>query len=161
MISDIVPLGERVFSSADVSRLAGVSLRQLQWWDERKLVPARMEEHRRVYLTHQVLEILAVAALRRKGVSLQKTRRLLRLLRRELDGIDGGLWSGNAQAYLVTDASSLAVTGDAEQALSRIARAAKPMYVVSLGDEIRHIVFDQGRQRHRTSQLRLFEDADA
>ena len=49
MFTDKGPLGERVFLSADVARLAGISLRQLQWWDERKLVSPRQEGHRRVY----------------------------------------------------------------------------------------------------------------
>src|SRR5262249_25057524 len=59
-------LGERVFLSADVSRMARVSLRQLQWWDERKVVSPRKEDHRRAYLPEQVLESLTVAALRQK-----------------------------------------------------------------------------------------------
>ena len=84
MFTDQGPLGEPVFVSADVARLAGISLRQLQWWDERKLVSPRQEGHRRVYVTEQVLEILTVAVLRLKGVSLQKIRRILRLWRRWL-----------------------------------------------------------------------------
>ena len=57
---------ECLFLSADVARMAGVSLRQMQWWDERKLVSPRIKDHRRVYITEQVLEILTVAALRRQ-----------------------------------------------------------------------------------------------
>ena len=41
---------EWLFLSADVARMAGVSLRQMQWWDERKLVSPRIEHHRRVYI---------------------------------------------------------------------------------------------------------------
>jgi DNA-binding transcriptional MerR regulator len=84
MLLERAALGEPVFLSADVARIAGVSLRQLQWWDERKLVSPRIEDHRRVYVPDQVLEILVVAALRRKGLSLQKIRKVLRMLRREL-----------------------------------------------------------------------------
>jgi DNA-binding transcriptional MerR regulator len=64
-----------------VARLAGISLRQLQWWDERKVVSPRKQDHRRVYVAEQVPEIFTVAVLRRKGVSLQKIRRILRLVR--------------------------------------------------------------------------------
>ena len=46
---------EWLFLSADVARIAGVSLRQMQWWDERKLVSPRIKDHRRVYTTEQVL----------------------------------------------------------------------------------------------------------
>ncbi len=33
-----LPLASRIYSSADVARIASVSLRQLQWWDERQVV---------------------------------------------------------------------------------------------------------------------------
>jgi hypothetical protein len=41
--------GERVFFSKDVSDISGISLRQLQWWDERKVVSPQQAEHRRIY----------------------------------------------------------------------------------------------------------------
>jgi DNA-binding transcriptional MerR regulator len=69
---------QQVFFSSDVSQMAGVSLRQLQWWDERKLVTPRKKDHRRLYTPQQVLEILTAGELRRKGLSLQKIRRVLR-----------------------------------------------------------------------------------
>src|SRR5688500_1963648 len=75
---------ERTFTSSDVSRIAGVSLRQLQWWDERKVVSPRHEGHKRVYSPEEVVEITVIAELRRKGFSLQKIRRVLRYLQREV-----------------------------------------------------------------------------
>src|SRR5258707_14471103 len=75
---------ERTYSSSEVSDVAGVSLRQLQWWDERKVVSPRHEGHRRVYYPAEVIEITVIAELRRKGFSLQKIRRVLRFLQREM-----------------------------------------------------------------------------
>src|SRR5256885_6302143 len=75
---------ERTYSSSEVSDIAGVSLRQLQWWDERKVVSPRHEGHRRVYFAAEVVEITVIAELRRKGFSLQKIRRVLRFLQREM-----------------------------------------------------------------------------
>src|SRR6516165_4332600 len=63
------------YTSGDVARIAGVSLRQLQWWDERSVVSPRQEGHRRVYLSQEVVEVSVIAELRRKGFSLQKIRR--------------------------------------------------------------------------------------
>src|ERR1700679_2676254 len=74
----------RTFASSDVSRIAQVSLRQLQWWDERKVVSPRHEGHKRVYQSEEVIEITVIAELRRKGFSLQKIRRVLRFLQREM-----------------------------------------------------------------------------
>ena len=63
----------RTYSSVEVSTLASVSLRQLQWWDERKVVSPRHEGHRRVYFPAEVIEITVIAELRRKGFSLRKS----------------------------------------------------------------------------------------
>src|SRR5215469_8248441 len=78
------PLGERIFFSKDVAQIVGISLRQLQWWDERKLICPQQRGHRRAYTYLQVLEIFTVAAFRRKGISLQRIQRVVRSLRREL-----------------------------------------------------------------------------
>src|ERR1700681_336348 len=75
---------ERTYSSSEVAEVATVSLRQLQWWDERKVVSPRHEGHRRVYFAPEVIEITVIAELRRKGFSLQKIRRVLRFLQREM-----------------------------------------------------------------------------
>jgi len=48
---------ERTYSSSEVAQVADVSLRQLQWWDERKVVSPRHEGHRRVYFPAEVIEI--------------------------------------------------------------------------------------------------------
>ena len=39
----------RTYNAADVAGLAQVTLRQLQWWDERKVVSPRHEGYRRSY----------------------------------------------------------------------------------------------------------------
>ena len=41
---------EQSYSSSEVSRIAQVSFRQLQWWDERKVVSPRHEGHQRIYV---------------------------------------------------------------------------------------------------------------
>ena len=97
---------DRLFLSADVARIWGISLRQMQWWDERKLVSPRIKDHRRVYITEQVLEILTIAALRCKGFSLRRIRKALRLLRRELGQQRSSLLAGTSKVYLITDGNS-------------------------------------------------------
>src|SRR5437764_7796718 len=91
------------FSSSDVARVAGVSLRQLQWWDERKVVSPRHEGHRRVYDSAEVIEITVIAELRRKGFSLQKIRRVLKFLQREMGRRLADVLSGDSDLHLVTD----------------------------------------------------------
>src|SRR5437667_11240977 len=78
------PPGNGVYASNDVARISGVSLRQLQWWDEQNVVSPRHDGHKRVYLPNEVIEVSVIAELRRKGFSLQKIRRVLRYLQREM-----------------------------------------------------------------------------
>jgi DNA-binding transcriptional MerR regulator len=149
-------LGEQVFHSADVARIAGISLRQLQWWDERKLVSARIDDHRRIYTPEQVLEILTVAALRRKGLSLQRIRKVLRLLRRELERQGNRLLAEKSKLYLITDGNSVFTDDQPEGVLNRIAEAKHPTYLVCLTDQMRRITSEKSPRRYRTRQLQLF-----
>jgi len=156
MCPDSSPLGEPVFRSADAARLGSVSLRQLQWWDEQKLVSPRQDDRRRIYAPEQVLEILTVAALRRKGLSLQKIRKVLRALRRELGRLGSRVWSAQSQLYLITDGHSIFVDGQPESVLNRIADSTKPMYLVSLTDMAKQVASENASSRYRAKQLDLF-----
>lgn len=156
MLPDNGALGERIFLSVDVAPMAGISLRQLQWWAERKLVPPRIEDHRRIYAVEQVLEILTVAALRRKGLSLQKVRKILRLLRRELAKRGGPNLVGTPGMYLLTDGNTALVDDQAGNILGRLAEASKPMYLVGLSDQMKVISSEKTPRRYRTKQLQLF-----
>src|SRR6266700_5961783 len=98
---------DKTYSSNDVATVAEVSLRQLQWWDERKVVSPRHEGHRRVYGAAEVIEITVIAELRRKGFSLQKIRRVLRFLQREMGKRLADVVQSNSDLHLVTDGKSI------------------------------------------------------
>src|SRR5215475_9621014 len=97
----------RIYTSSEVARLGGVSLRQLQWWDERKVVSPRHEGHKRVYSSEEVVEITVIAELRRKGFSLQKIRRVLRFLQREMGRRLSELLDNESKLHLLTDGKSI------------------------------------------------------
>src|SRR3569833_1726162 len=105
--SDLPPQDQRTFTSTDVARIAQVSLRQLQWWDERKVVSPRHEGHKRIYLPEEVIEITVIAELRRKGFSLQKIRRVLRFLQREMGRRLADVFSNNTNQQQHTDSKSI------------------------------------------------------
>src|SRR5258707_15855662 len=95
------------YNSSDVARICGVSLRQLQWWDERKVVSPRQDGHKRVYVPEEVVEISVIAELRRKGFSLQKIRRVLKYLQREMGKRLGDALASEAEVHLLTDGKSI------------------------------------------------------
>lgn len=130
---------ERTYTSSDVSRIAQVSLRQLQWWDERKVVSPRHEGHKRVYHQDEVVEVTVIAELRRKGFSLQKIRRVLRFLQREMGKRLSDVLAGEANLHLVTDGKSIYLEDSSERIIDILKNAKQPMFLVSVSDQVRRL----------------------
>ncbi|HWI16496.1 MAG TPA: MerR family transcriptional regulator [Vicinamibacterales bacterium] len=135
----------QVFHSADVSRISGVSLRQLQWWDERKVVSPQHEGHRRVYSPEEVVEITVIAELRRKGFSLQKIRRVLRFLQREMGKRLADVLGGGPDLHLVTDGKSIYLEDNASTIIDLLKHARQPMFLVCVTDQARRLQTIHGK----------------
>ena len=130
---------ERTYSSSEVAQVASVSLRQLQWWDERKVVSPRHEGHRRVYGPGEVIEITVIAELRRKGFSLQKIRRVLRFLQREMGRRLAEVMQATADLHLVTDGKSIFLEEQHERIIDIFKNARQPMFLVCVTDQARRL----------------------
>jgi DNA-binding transcriptional MerR regulator len=130
---------ERTYSSSEVAQVASVSLRQLQWWDERKVVSPRHEGHRRVYGRGEVIEITVIAELRRKGFSLQKIRRVLRFLQREMGKRLAELMQAGSELHLVTDGKSIFLEDQHERIIDILKNARQPMFLVCVSDQARRL----------------------
>src|SRR3982750_3867670 len=126
---DLIP-GQRTYTSTDVARIAQVSLRQLQWWDERKVVSPRHEGHKRVSLPEEVIEITVIAELRRKGFSLQKIRRVLRFLQREMGRRLSEVMQAESDLHLVTDGKSIFLEDQHARIIDLMKDAKQPMFLV-------------------------------
>jgi DNA-binding transcriptional MerR regulator len=94
---------KKSYSSREVASLTGLTARQLQWWDERRLFVATIPPHRtpaggyteRRYSPIDLIELLALAELLRHGLTAQRIRQLLEALRQQFgirlfDAIGGG-----------------------------------------------------------------------
>ena len=133
-----VPASEDVrYTSGDVARIAGVSLRQLQWWDERGVVSPRQEGHRRVYLSQEVVEVSVIAELRRKGFSLQKIRRVLRFLQKEMGTRLSQAVAGTGDMHLLTDGKNIYLEDQPSRVIDVLKNAKQPMFLVCVTDQLR------------------------
>src|SRR5215470_14197930 len=94
---------EQQFTSAQVVRLTGITPRQLQWWDERGIVVPRREGRRRLYSADDITEVAVICALRRKGFPLQRVRRIMKFLQRELGSRLAEAVSNGSEYHLLTD----------------------------------------------------------
>jgi DNA-binding transcriptional MerR regulator len=131
--------GDRTFASSDVSRIAAVSLRQLQWWDERKVVSPKHEGHKRLYQPEEVIEITVIAELRRKGFSLQKIRRVLRFLQREMGKRLSEVLQSDSDLHLVTDGKSIFLEEKQDRIIDILKNAKQPMFLVCVSDQVRRL----------------------
>jgi len=132
-------LAEKEFTSSEISEVTGVSLRQLQWWDEQKVVSPRHEGHKRVYLAEEAVEIAVIAELRRKGFSLQKIRRVLRFLQKEMGKRLGEIFSAGSDMHLVTDGKSIYLEGNNESIIDILKNADQPMFLVCVTDQVKRL----------------------
>ena len=147
--------GDKTFSSMDVSRIAQVSLRQLQWWDERKVVSPRHEGHKRIYLAEEVIEITVIAELRRKGFSLQKIRRVLRFLQREMGRRLSEVLDTHADLHLITDGKSIYLEDEHDRIIDLLKNARQPMFLVCVSDQARRLEESPARKPARAETASL------
>jgi DNA-binding transcriptional MerR regulator len=80
---------KKFYTSREVATLTGLTARQLQWWDARRVFASAIPSHRteaggfteRRYTPMDVLELQVLADLRRRGFSVPRLRRLLTTLK--------------------------------------------------------------------------------
>jgi DNA-binding transcriptional MerR regulator len=130
---------EQGYNSSDVARICGVSLRQLQWWDERNVVSPRQDGHKRVYMAEEVVEISVIAELRRKGFSLQKIRRVLRFLQKDMGKRLSEALSASSDIHLLTDGKSIYLEEAPNRIIDLLKNARQPMFLVCVTDQVRRL----------------------
>ncbi len=133
------PTDAQGYNSSEVARICGVSLRQLQWWDERHVVSPRQNGHKRIYLTEEVVEISVIAELRRKGFSLQKIRRVLRFLQRDMGKRLSEALAASSDVHLLTDGKSIYLEEAPDRIIDLLKNARQPMFLVSVSDQIKRL----------------------
>jgi DNA-binding transcriptional MerR regulator len=148
-----VPPETQAFTSAEVVRIARVSLRQLQWWDERRVVSPDQDNHKRLYQPNQVIEISVIAELRRKGFSLQTIRRVLRFLEKELRKRLSEVLAPDSEIHLLTDGKSIYLEDTSERIIDLLKDARQPMFLVCVTDQARGLATAAQRKLPKSEVL--------
>ena len=126
------------YSSREVAAITGLSARQLQWWDARKLIKPSIAPHRtdaggyteRRYSPVDLFELAALADLRRSGLSVSKMRQLVDTLRKRFgirlfDAIGGG-----GAITLLTDGKDIYARTDNGHFFNLLRAPTQPLLVV-------------------------------
>jgi DNA-binding transcriptional MerR regulator len=127
------------YNSSEVARTCGVSLRQLQWWDERNVVSPRQDGHKRIYSREEVVEISVIAELRRKGFSLQKIRRVLRFLQKDMGKRLSEALDAASEIHLLTDGKTIYLEDAPNRIINLLKNARQPMFLVCVTDQVKRL----------------------
>ena len=151
------------YDSKTASHIVGVSLRQLQYWDERDFIrpSVKLAEGRgtkRLYSFHDLVCLKVVQDLARHGFTLQKIRRCLKPLK---DNRSRTERPAESLKYLTDGEELFVLTNDRRKILDAIER----QFVVSLGigslireldGQVKRIALDLARKPGRA--LRKLDD---
>jgi DNA-binding transcriptional MerR regulator len=149
--SRLVPSPEaQGFNSSEVARICGVSLRQLQWWDERNVVSPRQDGHKRIYMKEEVVEISVIAELRRKGFSLQRIRRVLRFLQRDMGKRLSEAIAASSEVHLLTDGKAIYLEEAPNRIIDLLKNARQPMFLVCVTDQVKRLTSATERKPARS-----------
>jgi DNA-binding transcriptional MerR regulator len=130
---------QKQFTSREVAALTGITPRQLQWWDERRIVVPRREGHRRLYSMSDLTEIAVICELRRRGFSLQRVRTVMRFLQGEFGKRLAETVSGASDYHLLTDGRTLYLETSARQIVDILKNSRQPMLAICLSDTVRQV----------------------
>ena len=130
---------DQQFTSAQVVRLTGITPRQLQWWDERGIVVPRREGRRRLYTADDITEIAVICALRRKGFPLQRVRRIMKFLQKELGRRLAEAVSNGSEYHLLTDGKRVYLENSQREVIDVLKNSRQPLLGICLSDAVREV----------------------
>jgi DNA-binding transcriptional MerR regulator len=146
---------EQRFTSRDVVSLTGITLRQLQWWDERHIVVPAREGRRRLYSMEDLAEVAVICELRHRGFSLQRVRKVMRFLQREFGKRLAETVSGASEYHLLTDGKTLYLETSPRQIVDILKNARQPMLTICLSDTVRQVRAEiRAKKSNSTSTFR-------
>ena len=155
---------KKLYSSREVAQLTGLTARQLQWWAQRNLFPPAVESHKteaggfteRRYTPIELLELMVLADLRRKGFTVARIRKLLQVLRtrfktRLYEAIEGG---GPVTLYI--DGENIYAKNESGDLFSILDNAAQPLMMMGEDIKLRQLI-----ARERPARLRAKRKASS
>ena len=149
------------YSSREVAAITGLTARQLQWWDSRKLIKPSVASHRtaaggfteRRYSPVDLFELAVLADLRRNGLSVTKLRALVDTLRKRFgvrlfDAIGGG-----GAITLLTDGKEVYARMEDGQFFNVLRAPTQPMLVVGNEGTLKELKLNMRSKPRRKKKL--------
>ena len=145
---------KRSYSAREVAVFTGLSARQLQWWDARRLFSATVASRptkaggftERRYSPIDLYELLALADLRRQGFTVQNIRTILSVLREQFNVRLFDALGDGGDVTLLTDGREVYVKTSADEIFNLLINPCQPLLVVGGGYQLKGL---SGRARRR------------
>lgn len=142
--------------------MTGLSTRQLQWWDTRRLLRPAVPTHptekggftERRYTSIEVLELMVLADLRRRGFTVARLQQLLDILKanfhvRLFDAIDGG-----GPLTLFIDGHQIFARTEANELYNLLDNPAQPLLMLGEHVRLRQLTARESKRAPRRSPTR-------
>src|SRR3954451_3027530 len=142
------------YASKEVMALTGITARQLQWWDERGVVCPERECRNRIYSMADLAEVSVICELRDKGFSLQRIRKIIRSLQRELGLRLVETISAGSEYHLLTDGNKVFLENSAHEIIDILKNARQPIFTVCLTDAVKRIQADVKQMKKANGAVR-------
>jgi DNA-binding transcriptional MerR regulator len=145
---------KKLYTSREVAALTGLSARQLQWWHARGLFKPSVAPQRtdaggfteRRYTPVELLELMVLADLRRRGFTIPGIRRLLDVLRsrfkvRLFEAIEGG-----GPITLLMDGDQIFARTHSGDIYNVLQNPTQPLLMLGENLNLRQIVAREGKR---------------
>ena len=124
---------QQPFTSRDVVSLTGITPRQLQWWDERRIVVPAREGRRRMYSMEDLAEVAVICELRRRGFSVRQLHSIIDCLKERFGTRLFDATGGGGPVQLLTDGREIYARTARGEFYNLLKGPTQPLLVI--GDE--------------------------
>jgi DNA-binding transcriptional MerR regulator len=151
---------KKSYSAREVVGITGLTARQLQWWDAHRLVAAAVPAHRtaaggyteRRYSPLDLLELAALADLRRRGFTPHEIRALIETLRERFGIRLFEAISGAGRVQILTDGRELYARTETGQFFNLLREPTQPLLVIGEEGALRELGTRLGARRKKGAQ---------
>ena len=151
---------KNTYSAREVASITGLTARQLQWWDSRRLLASAIAPKRteaggfteRRYTPVDLLELMVLADLRRQGLSVARLRLLLETLRQRFGIRLFEVVGGAGPLTLLTDGREIYAKTAAGDFYNLLRAPSQPLLVVGVDPPLREITAKVRSQRKRSKR---------
>jgi DNA-binding transcriptional MerR regulator len=152
------------YTSREVAAMTGLTARQLQWWDAKRLFASHIASKKTVrggyterrYTPVDLLELLVLADLRRQGVSVAQLRRLLETLRDQFGVRLFETIGGGGPLTLLTDGQDVYGRTSRGDLFNLLRDPMQPLLMLNEVEGLRELsarAARKGRKKKRTKKI--------